>query len=75
METLLLLGLFLLAITLGSWWLGRRFWQQSLEPELISSTRLRTVAELVLLASLLNLLLYCVTAMFFITVEPRGSPW
>lgn len=66
METLLPLGLLLLAITLGSWWLGRRFWQQSLELELISPTRFRTLAELVLLATLLNLLLYCFTAVFFL---------
>jgi hypothetical protein len=66
MAFLLLFGLLLLAFTLGSWWLARRFWQQSSASAITRLPSLRTLAELVLLASLLNLLLYGVTAMFFL---------
>jgi hypothetical protein len=58
------LGLLLLAIVIGIWWSGQRFWHYSLTPTLPAKPGFWPTAKLVLLASLWHLLVYSVTAVF-----------
>jgi hypothetical protein len=57
--------LLLLAIVIGIWWSGQRFWHYSLAPTLAGASYW-TKVKLVLLASLWHLLVYGVTAVFFL---------
>jgi len=64
--------LFLLAIASGIWWSGQRFWHYSSTPTLESSSYWAKV-KLVLLASLWHLLVYGVTAFFFLPWLQGGA--
>ena len=64
-----LLFLFFIAplmASIATWWLGRQFWKQSSAHSSHGNLRFYYIAKLVLLSILLNLLLYGVSAIFFL---------
>lgn len=64
--------LLLLAIVLGIWWSGQRFWHYSVAPTLAGASYW-TKVKLVLLASLWHLLVYGITAVFFLPWLKGGA--